>query len=228
MAHPPGPPPAPLSWYQHAGDDHQQVLLTIHHLIGPKCDASRDLFSSLTVSPMLSSSSRRSLSSSSEAVSFQQDVGSISDSPGRSSAMSPFNCTTEEDHIDVDRSRRAPETMRLVQVSVSEPVDASEQKESRRNHPDSASLPSSTADASISGSPSSPGTSAPALRFIRQPSAGGAGSPKHSYQPFPHRKTPRISEAARRLGMYSSCRGHMSPSACRNQKGLLCANINTE
>lgn len=40
---------------------------------------------------------------------------------------------------------------------------------------------------------------APVLRFTRQLS-----SSNQIYQPFPHRKTPRISEAARRLGMYSS------------------------
>ncbi|XP_031166304.2 vitellogenin-2-like [Sander lucioperca] len=55
--------------------------------------------------------------------------------------------------------------------------------------------------------------SAPALRFTRQQSVGGVGSSagghqnqnqNQNYQPFPNRKTPRISEAARRLGMYSS------------------------
>lgn len=167
---------------------------------------------------MSSSFSRCSLSSSSRAVSSQQDMGS----------MSPLSCTTEEDHMDLDRSRQAPETMGLVRVSVSEQVAASEPKESRRSHPDSTSLPSSTPNASISGSPSSPGTSALALRFNGQLSVGGAGSPNHNYQPFPHRKTPRISEAARRLGMYSSCRDRVSPSASRNQNVLPCANMDTE
>ncbi|XP_070787141.1 uncharacterized protein [Enoplosus armatus] len=51
--------------------------------------------------------------------------------------------------------------------------------------------------------------SAPALRFTRQLSVGGVGSStgvhqNQNYHPFPNRKTPRISEAARRLGMYSS------------------------
>ncbi|KAF1373363.1 hypothetical protein PFLUV_G00259790 [Perca fluviatilis] len=51
--------------------------------------------------------------------------------------------------------------------------------------------------------------SAPVLRFTRQQSVGGVGSTtgghqNQNYQPFPNRKTPRISEAARRLGMYSS------------------------
>lgn len=51
--------------------------------------------------------------------------------------------------------------------------------------------------------------SAPALRFTRQLSVGGLGSStgvhlNQNYHPFPNRKTPRISEAARRLGMYSS------------------------
>ncbi|KAM9337112.1 uncharacterized protein ABDE67_018410 [Symphorus nematophorus] len=53
--------------------------------------------------------------------------------------------------------------------------------------------------------------SAPALRFTRQLSVGGMGSSTGvhqnqnlNYHPFPSRKTPRISEAARRLGMYSS------------------------
>ncbi|XP_070841864.1 uncharacterized protein [Chaetodon trifascialis] len=50
---------------------------------------------------------------------------------------------------------------------------------------------------------------APGLRFTRQLSVGGVGSSvgvhqNQNYHPFPSRKTPRISEAARRLGMYSS------------------------
>ncbi|XP_029935067.1 uncharacterized protein LOC115378740 isoform X2 [Myripristis murdjan] len=58
-------------------------------------------------------------------------------------------------------------------------------------------------------------SSAPALRLARQLSFGGvqpqgslgsSGGPSQlqHYYPFPHRKTPRKSEAARRLGMYSS------------------------
>ncbi|KAF7651362.1 hypothetical protein LDENG_00111910 [Lucifuga dentata] len=48
-------------------------------------------------------------------------------------------------------------------------------------------------------------SSTPALRFTRQMSFGGMGSSlQHGYYPFPQRKTPRISEAARRLGLYSS------------------------
>ncbi|XP_029385497.1 uncharacterized protein LOC115061324 [Echeneis naucrates] len=48
-----------------------------------------------------------------------------------------------------------------------------------------------------------------ALRFTRQLSMGGVGSSSgapqnQNYHPFPNRKTPKISEAARRLGMYSS------------------------
>lgn len=52
--------------------------------------------------------------------------------------------------------------------------------------------------------------SAPALmRFTRQLSVEGVGSStgvhqNQNHHPFPNRKTPRISEAARRLGMYSS------------------------
>ncbi|XP_018544778.2 histone H3.v1-like [Lates calcarifer] len=47
------------------------------------------------------------------------------------------------------------------------------------------------------------------LRFTRQLSVGGVGSSSgvhhnQDFYPFPNRKTPRISEAARRLGMYSS------------------------
>lgn len=64
--------------------------------------------------------------------------------------------------------------------------------------------------------------SAPANRLTRQLSAGGEGSStgvQHSqnYYPFPSRKTPRISEAAKRLGMYSSFWETLkssSPSAC--------------
>ncbi len=51
--------------------------------------------------------------------------------------------------------------------------------------------------------------SAPVLKFTRQLSVGGVGSTvgihqSQNYHPFPKRKIPRISEAARRLGMYSS------------------------
>ncbi|XP_041824308.1 uncharacterized protein LOC121628949 [Melanotaenia boesemani] len=41
-------------------------------------------------------------------------------------------------------------------------------------------------------------------RFSRQLSIGGMCSSSQNHYPFPSRKTPRISEAARRLGMYSS------------------------
>ncbi|XP_076014203.1 uncharacterized protein LOC143006798 isoform X2 [Genypterus blacodes] len=48
-------------------------------------------------------------------------------------------------------------------------------------------------------------TPVPALRFTRQVTLGGVVSSQHpSYYPFPHRKSQRISEAARKLGMYSS------------------------
>ncbi|KAM7369532.1 hypothetical protein PAMP_010850 [Pampus punctatissimus] len=51
--------------------------------------------------------------------------------------------------------------------------------------------------------------SALSLRFTRQLSVGGLGSSteiqqNQNHYPFPSRKIPRISEAARRLGMYSS------------------------
>ncbi|KAM7389999.1 hypothetical protein PAMA_008258 [Pampus argenteus] len=51
--------------------------------------------------------------------------------------------------------------------------------------------------------------SPPSLRFTRQLSLGGLGSStgiqqNQNHYPFPSRKSPRISEAARRLGMYSS------------------------
>lgn len=49
----------------------------------------------------------------------------------------------------------------------------------------------------------------PANRSTRHPSVGMEGlvtgtQQKQNYYPFPSRKTPRISEAAKRLGMYSS------------------------
>ncbi|XP_034035982.1 uncharacterized protein LOC117518846 [Thalassophryne amazonica] len=44
----------------------------------------------------------------------------------------------------------------------------------------------------------------PASRVTRQLSVGGIGSSASDFFPFPHRKSPRISEAAKRLGMYSS------------------------
>ncbi|XP_028288654.1 uncharacterized protein C9orf152-like [Parambassis ranga] len=67
---------------------------------------------------------------------------------------------------------------------------------------------SSTPVASITCSPSSSTTghrsTAPGLRFTRQLSVGGTSPASQDYYPFPSRKTPRVSEAARRLGMYSS------------------------
>ncbi|XP_047424534.1 uncharacterized protein LOC124995857 isoform X2 [Mugil cephalus] len=47
-------------------------------------------------------------------------------------------------------------------------------------------------------------SSAPSLRFTRQLSVGGAASFSSSHYPFPSRRNPRISEAAKRLGMYAS------------------------
>ncbi|KAM6908566.1 uncharacterized protein PEZ65_016808 [Lycodopsis pacificus] len=109
------------------------------------------------------------------------------------SSCSSFCSTTEEVNADgssggdpgpgsSDGSRRDPEKTDPVQVSVSDSLG------SRK-------------------------LSASALRFTRQLSLGGVGSStrvhqnqtqNQSYHPFPNRKTPRISESARRLGMYSS------------------------
>lgn len=203
----------------------------------------------LTVSSMLSLSSRRS-STSSEAD------DSTFDSPGSS-----FNCPT--DHSNTDRSREDPDTGSLeevgpVQVPVCGPLHPTEQTPSdgsQEDHPDgsftdsqectgASSDESSTPVASVTCSPSSSITSlhvdlkenqsagrktsnavlqdsstlvwrgsrkfsSPALRFTRQLTLGGVGSSlgvhqNQNYHPFPNRKAPRISEAARRLGMYSS------------------------
>lgn len=78
--------------------------------------------------------------------------------------------------------------------------------------PQSADTKSSNDVLQTSSSPtwrSSRKFSAPANRFPRQLSVGGEGSSTgvqhyQDYYPFPSRKTPRISEAAKRLGMYSS------------------------
>lgn len=134
--------------------------------------------------------------SSSEAVDSLQDL------------ESPFSCTTEEDHFNPDGSRPDPETP--VQVCAS---DASFTEPPKR--PDAASLSGPDGSSAPVSSPSSlhgglgeeeqseggkmsawgASGGAPALRYTRS---------NQIYQPFPHRKPPRISEAARRLGMYSS------------------------
>lgn len=59
------------------------------------------------------------------------------------------------------------------------------------------------------------GRSSRTLRFTRQQSVGGASSHSQVYYPFPSRKTPRISEAAKRLGMYSSFWGGPGSAAGR-------------
>ncbi|KAM8822666.1 uncharacterized protein AB9W97_004981 [Spinachia spinachia] len=83
---------------------------------------------------------------------------------------------------------------------------------SRGDHPpgsDESSAPSSILLEDLKEEASVLRTSckAPALRFTRQLSLGGVDSSNGVHQnhhPFPNRKTPRISEAAKRLGMYSS------------------------
>ncbi|XP_029284080.1 uncharacterized protein C9orf152 isoform X1 [Cottoperca gobio] len=129
------------------------------------------------------SSSRRS--SSSESVGRKLSVDSPSESPCSSSCS-----TKEEDHTAGCRAE--PEE--------TDPPHAS----TNILHEDLQEKPCATGNIVLQRK-----LSAPALRLTRQLSVGGVGSStggpqNHNYHPFPNRKTPRISEAARRLGMYSS------------------------
>lgn len=83
------------------------------------------------------------------------------------------------------------------------------QKDLKEGHSAGRKTRNSEQNSSTSAWRGSRKSSAPALRFTRQLSVGGVGSSggvhqNQNYHPFPSRKTPRISEAARRLGMYSS------------------------
>ncbi|XP_037311257.2 uncharacterized protein C9orf152-like [Pungitius pungitius] len=114
----------------------------------------------------------------------------------RSSSSSETRSTTDE--VNADRSRGEP----------------GQSGGSRGDHPpgsDERSAPTSSLFEDLKEEASVLQTSckAPALRFTRQLSLGGVDSSNGVHQnqnhhPFPNRKPPRISEAAKRLGMYSS------------------------
>ncbi|CAK6982485.1 histone H3.v1-like [Scomber scombrus] len=80
--------------------------------------------------------------------------------------------------------------------------DGSSSSSSNLTENHSATLQTSSSGAAWSSSRKSSGLGP---RFTRQLSLGGVGSSANqNYYPFPNRKAPRISEAAKKLGMYSS------------------------
>ncbi|XP_044195193.1 uncharacterized protein LOC122972265 isoform X2 [Thunnus albacares] len=170
----------------------------------------------------LSSSSGGSLQ---ESRGRKLSVGSTTDS--RCSSVSDTN-EEEDDVFDADTSRTDP-----VQASVPGSPEASEGNPREEDPPDvfvcssfsesSAPVASSSSSSSASNLPGKEPANVQTgngvlqsstaawrgSRFTRQLSVGGVGSStggqqNQNYYPFPNRKTPRISEAARRLGMYSS------------------------
>ncbi|XP_030612313.1 uncharacterized protein LOC115799343 [Archocentrus centrarchus] len=168
--------------------------------------------------------SRRSCSSSSEAGGSQQESGcrKLSGSLSSFTETSPcctFITTREEEDPDPASFRGSEMVQALlspnsslctVSEGCSTPITASMvsspststtnlHQDQEENH----SAEKKTSNSVLEGR-SSRKFSAPALRLARQLSVGGAASSSQIYYPFPSRRTPRISEAARRLGMYST------------------------
>lgn len=151
---------------------------------------------------------------------------SESDSPNSSMERSP--CTSfistkeqipmeDEDPRAPDRSR--PEESFTVDPLTGSPLDPPDSSSESQEGPGGGSDGSSTPVVSTGGSttdlhqdvghtaPPQGHRKPPAPRFTRQLSVGGVGynqNQNQNHYPFPSRRTPRISEAARRLGMYSS------------------------
>uniref|UniRef100_A0A3Q0RTX2 Uncharacterized protein n=1 Tax=Amphilophus citrinellus TaxID=61819 RepID=A0A3Q0RTX2_AMPCI len=167
---------------------------------------------------------RRSCSSSSEAGGSHQESGckKLSGSLSSFTETSPcctFITTREEEDPDPASFRGSEMVQALlspnsslctVSEGCSTPITASMvsspststtnlHQDQEENH----SAEKKTSNSVLEGR-SSRKFSAPALRLARQLSVGGAASSSQIYYPFPSRRTPRISEAARRLGMYST------------------------
>ncbi|XP_039859832.1 uncharacterized protein C9orf152-like [Simochromis diagramma] len=149
-------------------------------------------------------SSRRSGSSSSEVGGSQHEsrYRRLSAPPSSSSETPPccsLSATREEEDPDPPSFRGSRGDLAFPDYSLgltesSTPITTSLQQDQQENR----STQKETSNSVLEG------RSSRTLRFTRQQSVGGASSHSQVYYPFPSRKTPRISEAAKRLGMYSS------------------------
>ncbi|XP_068604215.1 uncharacterized protein [Brachionichthys hirsutus] len=181
------------------------------------------------MSQLTASGSSRRCSSSTDAVSSRPDEESRSESLSSSRATPPPHGNEEPDQTDPSRgdpgaesccrSRGPLEKACPNQASISEPADGPRQDPPGGSFSSSDESAAPVACISCPHGDSSTSTSTwrgsgkfttPSLRLTRQLSVGGLGSSSggayqtQNYHPFPNRKTPRISEAAKRLGMYSS------------------------
>ncbi|XP_029979752.1 uncharacterized protein LOC115411681 [Sphaeramia orbicularis] len=151
----------------------------------------------------------------------------LSESDSASSSVerwpcSSFSSTKEEDIPTGDEDPQAPHRSRpeesfTVDPLTGSPQDPPDSSSESQEGPGGGSDGSSTPVASTGGSTSDlhqdVGNAAPpqgyrkppGLGFTRHLSVGGVGyNQNQNHYPFPSRRSPRISEAARRLGMYSS------------------------
>lgn len=145
---------------------------------------------------------RRSGSSSSEVGGSRHEsrYRKLSAPPGSSSETPPccsLSATQEEEGPDPPSFRGSRGDLAFPDYSLgltesSTPITTSLQQEENR------STQKETSNSVLEG------RSSRTLRFTRQQSVGGASSHSQVYYLFPSRKTPRISEAAKMLGMYSS------------------------
>lgn len=141
---------------------------------------------------------------------------SLSSSVERSPCSS-FNSNEEEGTPMEDEDHQAPDRSRPEEPLTGSPQDppdsSSESQEGLGGGSDGSSTPVASTSGSTTDLHKDVGNTAPprgyrktpALRFTRQLSVGGVEfNQNQNHYPFPSRRTPRISEAARRLGMYSS------------------------
>lgn len=135
----------------------------------------------------------RRLPSSSGTLDSEKEAAPTSESDSSAGAL-PLSCLTAEEDS-------TPPTTSSLQVSGS-----------TEDHRDTSSWDAPpTAGLQRNENPPTGGPIGDNSSSVGPPSGGcqlsvGAVAPSHQkYQPFPHRKNPRISEAARRLGMYASC-----------------------
>lgn len=160
---------------------------------------------------------RRSGSSSSEVGGSQHEsrYRRLSAPPSSSSETPPccsLSATREEEDPDPPSFRGSRGDLAFPDYSLgltesSTPITNSLQQDQQENQ--------STQKETSNSVPE--GRSSRTLRFTRQQSVGGASSHSQVYYPFPSRKTPRISEAAKRLGMYSSFWGGPGSAAGRTR-----------
>lgn len=179
--------------------------------------ASSQLSSQFALSDAVVFLCRRSGSSSSEVGGSQHKsrYRRLSAPPSSSSETPPccsLSATREEEDPDPPSFRGSRGDLAFPDYSLgltesSTPITTSLQQDQQENR----STQKETSNSVLEG------RSSRTLRFTRQQSVGGASSHSQVYYPFPSRKTPRISEAAKRLGMYSSIWGGPGSAAGRTR-----------